>query len=175
MTEEEKNQKRKNFERMMLAFAILLGMPHKTYEELADSDIDVKKVVAETHKHPEILKIIQGNENLTDKQIRKAAVESFTKSDSKSKSESKTSDKNISQYRKVDTVNDGKICQACKKWQDKIIDITGMDKNYPSLEDYIKSGAFHPNCRCILVDVTNDEIKAQNHISDDIQNIIIFT
>lgn len=174
MTEEEKNQKRKNFERMMLAFAILLGMPHKTYDELSSNDIDVKKVVAEIHKYPEILKIIQSNENLTDKQIRKAAVESFTKSESKSESKSKTSSK-LSQYRKVNTVNDEKICQACKKWQDKIIDITGMDKNYPSLEDYIKSGAFHPNCRCILVDVTNDEIKTQNHMSDDVQNIIIFT
>ena len=37
-------------------------------------------------------------------------------------------------------------CPLCEAWQDVIVSVSGDNKNYPSLDEAIASGCFHPRC-----------------------------
>lgn len=41
-------------------------------------------------------------------------------------------------------------CPLCEPWQNVILSISGNSKKYPSLQDAISAGLFHPNCKHIL-------------------------
>jgi|GEM_PF-5945334 len=60
---------------------------------------------------------------------------------------------------------DGEACEICQAWDGVIISITGEDANYPSYQQSLNAGCFHPNCRCMAerVDETIDkeDIKRQ--------------
>lgn len=60
---------------------------------------------------------------------------------------------------------DGEMCDVCAEWDGKILSISGADSRFPSYQDAVDEGMFHPNCRCRLerVDLEwdADEIEAQ--------------
>lgn len=37
-------------------------------------------------------------------------------------------------------------CSICSAWQGKIISMSGRDERYPSYDDLVNAGMFHPNC-----------------------------
>jgi hypothetical protein len=61
--------------------------------------------------------------------------------------------------------NVGDSCPVCKAWDGVIISVSGADKRFPSYQEAINGGAWHPNCDCIqdYVDETldSDAIAAQ--------------
>ena len=63
------------------------------------------------------------------------------------------------------SITDGETCDKCAEWDGKILSISGADKRFPSYEDAVAAGMFHPNCRCRLDRVDEewdaDEIEAQ--------------
>ncbi len=54
--------------------------------------------------------------------------------------------------------NVGDSCPVCKAWDGVIISVSGADKRFPSYQEAINGGAWHPNCDCIqdYVDETLD-------------------
>lgn len=60
---------------------------------------------------------------------------------------------------------DGEACDICNAWDGVILSITGSSEKYPSYQQALDAGCFHPNCRCMAerVDETIDkaEIKKQ--------------
>jgi len=53
-------------------------------------------------------------------------------------------------------------CEACEKWAGKIVSITGKTKGYPSQDEAISEGLFHPRCRHYLaVVLSGDEDRAK--------------
>lgn len=60
---------------------------------------------------------------------------------------------------------DGDACETCADWDGRILSISGADTRFPSYQDAVDDGMFHPNCRCRLerVDLEwdADEIEAQ--------------
>lgn len=60
---------------------------------------------------------------------------------------------------------DGEACEICQAWDGVIISISGASDKYPSYQQALDAGCFHPNCRCMAerVDETidKDAIKAQ--------------
>lgn len=59
----------------------------------------------------------------------------------------------------------GDSCRVCASWDGVILSTTGRDKRFPSYNDALAAGMFHPNCDCSLeavdVDVDEKAIKAQ--------------
>ena len=45
---------------------------------------------------------------------------------------------------------DGEACDVCEEWDGRILSISGADGRFPSYEDAVADGMFHPNCRCRL-------------------------
>lgn len=56
-------------------------------------------------------------------------------------------------------------CGVCADWDGRILSISGADKRFPSYEDAVAAGMFHPNCRCFLTRVDPEwdaeEIESQ--------------
>lgn len=50
----------------------------------------------------------------------------------------------------------GSLHRACAVWEGKIVSLTGNDPNYPTLEDAIATGLFHPNCEHAVNVLTPD-------------------
>jgi len=44
----------------------------------------------------------------------------------------------------------GEECELCRPWEGKVVSLSGDDPNYPSLDEAIADGMFHPNCRHTL-------------------------
>lgn len=59
----------------------------------------------------------------------------------------------------------GDSCRVCAAWDGVILSTTGSDKRFPSYNDALAAGMFHPNCDCSLeavdIDVDAKAIKAQ--------------
>lgn len=45
-------------------------------------------------------------------------------------------------------VNPGEPCDICEAWTDLIVSISGSNPNYPSYDEALAAGLFHPNCLC---------------------------
>jgi hypothetical protein len=41
----------------------------------------------------------------------------------------------------------GDSCEMCLPWEGQILSLTGRDKAYPSYDEAVAAGLFHPNCR----------------------------
>lgn len=59
---------------------------------------------------------------------------------------------------KVVGEDDEKTCPDCAAWQGKIVAGTD-DGEHPTIEDFMKSKAFHPNCRCALRPIIEEDKK----------------
>jgi hypothetical protein len=51
------------------------------------------------------------------------------------------------------TYGDGKVCSKCRPWQGKILAIE-PDGVHQTVDDAIAAGAWHPNCRCSLQELS---------------------
>ena len=40
-----------------------------------------------------------------------------------------------------------KACELCVPWQGKVLSLSGKNKDYPSMQEAVSAGLFHPNCR----------------------------
>ena len=40
-----------------------------------------------------------------------------------------------------------KACELCVPWQGKVLSLSGKNKDYPSMQEAVNAGLFHPNCR----------------------------
>ena len=155
MTEAEKvaneaeETKKNNYERILLAIAVLyanqIGMDIKkqsTYQQLTPAQKTFAKKKYE--EVPGFSAQVNQGERLTEQQI----VEDISQL-------SQTN--NGSKKLRIVTVGDGKVCEHCKKWQNKIVSLDGSSK--PTLQDAIDDGFLHYNCRCALQEITTTEIK----------------
>lgn len=56
-------------------------------------------------------------------------------------------------------------CEVCQAWDGVIVSISGGDKDFPSYQQAIDAGVFHPNCLCVLsyidVEMDADDIARQ--------------
>lgn len=136
MAETDDKIKNKNVEKALLYIAALLGYDFATFEDLAKDQDALETATAKLHTNKSLLDKIQSGSPISNVDLNKEMA--------------KTAIDDNQQLMRVTTVGDGKVCQMCGKWQGKIICIGGAVKGYPSLDDYIKSGALHPNCRCSL-------------------------
>lgn len=59
---------------------------------------------------------------------------------------------------KVVGEEDEKTCPDCAEWQGKIVAGT-KDGIHPTIEDFMNSKAFHPNCRCALRPIIEEDKK----------------
>ena len=59
---------------------------------------------------------------------------------------------------KVVGEEDEKTCPDCAEWQGKIVAGT-EDGIHPTIEDFMNSKAFHPNCRCALRPIIEEDKK----------------
>lgn len=154
MTEAEKvakeaeDTKNKNYERIILAIAVLyanqIGMDIKkqsTYQQLTPAQKTFAKKKYE--EVPGFSAQVNQGERLTEQQI----VEDISQL-------SQTN--NGSKKLRIVTVGDGKVCEHCKKWQNKIVSLDGSSK--PTLQDAIDDGFLHYNCRCALQEISTQEI-----------------
>jgi hypothetical protein len=77
----------------------------------------------------------------------------------------------------VDTGNDlatieggGDPCPVCSNWRGVIVSVTGNDTRFPSKQQAIDSGVWHPNCVCMLryvdPDAFPEEIEAQAKLAN---------
>lgn len=61
--------------------------------------------------------------------------------------------------------NAGESCPICRAWSGLILSISGLNKNYPSYQDALNAGMFHPNCNCLTIRVDEtldaDDIEKQ--------------
>lgn len=144
MSEKNKTTKDENFEKAALLVAVLLGMTYKTYEELAANPDDLNKVVAKMHGSDGLMDNIMQDKELSDKSLKKMAIEATQPS---------------SNFKRVKTSGQANVCDSCRPWHGKIICLDGSDDKFPSLDDYINSGAFHPNCRCSLEDIDDTSMN----------------
>jgi hypothetical protein len=136
MAETNDKTKNKNVEKALLYIAALLGYDFATFEDLAKDKDSLETATAKLHTNKSLLDKIQSGSPISNVDLNKEMA--------------KTAIDDNQQLMRVTTVGDGKVCEMCGKWQGKIICIDGAVKGYPSLDDYIKSGALHPNCRCSL-------------------------
>lgn len=152
---EEKTKKEENYKKAALYVAFLLGMYYKSFDELKAHPNDLQKVNVKIHENPNLLDKIQSDEKISDKDIQNEAI--------------KTTEMN-GKYMKIVTVGDQKVCPKCAEWQGKIISVDGSDKKYPSMDDFIKSGGYHPNCRCSAQEISTDEIPLKQNINPRYQS-----
>jgi len=56
---------------------------------------------------------------------------------------------------------DGDACDICQAWDGVIVSISGSNDKYPSYQQALDAGCFHPNCRCMAerVDETLDQAE----------------
>ena len=149
MVEEKDKQEMSNYERLIFAIAILyasqLGIniqKQTSYKDLTPAQITFAKKMYE--KHPEFELQVQQGKRISEEQIVKDTA-TLAKEDK-------------SDLVRIVTVGDSTTCENCKKWEDKIVSLSGKNKNYPSLDRAINDGFLHFNCRCALLELNTDEI-----------------
>lgn len=154
MTEAEKVEKeaeetkKKNYERLLLAIAVLysqqIGMDIKKQSTYADLTPGQKTFAKKIYEEvPDFAAQVNQGERLAEQQIvEDVAQVAQTKSQSK--------------VVRIVTIGDSKVCPACAKWQDKVVSLDGSTN--PTLDDATRDGFLHYGCRCALQELSTAEI-----------------
>lgn len=149
MAEEKDKQEMSNYERLLFAIAILyasqLGIniqKQTSYKDLTPAQITFAKKIYD--KHPEFQLQVESGRRISEEQIVKDTAN--------------VAKENKSDLVRIVTVGDATTCPKCKKWDEKIVSLSGNNRNYPSLETATKDGFLHFNCRCALLNIQTDEI-----------------
>lgn len=127
MTQQDEDKKK-----MLLALAVGVGSTAKTYEELTEDEI--REAVA-LYKAKGLDKRVESGVTLTEQETQALVATALM---------------DTYEYFKVVNLDDERTCQACKEWIGRILTIHGEDPRYKTVDDFIRSGGLHPNCRCTL-------------------------
>lgn len=135
-----------NKKRMMLALAVMLGADVSSYEQLADGEASkkTKSAFEESKKLYEDRKLaekIEVDDRVPEQEIQIQAAKAGFQDEG-------------SEYFKIVNVGDERTCDACKQWIGEIVSVSGNDPRYKTVDEFIKSGGLHPNCRCSLQKTT---------------------
>ena len=57
--------------------------------------------------------------------------------------------------------NDPTPCPLCIPWNEQIVSISGESTEYPSLDDAKSDLWGHPNCECIVLGLTPDQVESR--------------
>lgn len=145
MTDEEKKIQEDNKKRILLAIALSLGMADgldlskiSSYDDLPG---DIKDKAIKAYQSSNIDKSAETVQSLSKEDVLKiAAIAAYVE--------------NKTQYFKIVTTGDERVCDYCRKWQDKIVTLNGEDPRYKSLNDFLNSNGTHFGCRCQIVPVS---------------------
>lgn len=75
---------------------------------------------------------------------------------------------------KVVGEEDDKTCPDCAEWQGKIVAGT-EDGIHPTIEDFMNSKAFHPNCRCALRPIIEEDKKMKKEAKKTLDEMAMNT
>lgn len=53
----------------------------------------------------------------------------------------------------------GDVCDACQRWEGKVVSLTGATRGFPTLDEAKADGLFHPNCVHRIEYLDEDEIE----------------
>ena len=53
----------------------------------------------------------------------------------------------------------GDVCDACQRWEGKVVSLTGATRGFPTLDEAKEDGLFHPNCVHRIEYLDEDEIE----------------
>ena len=146
MSEEE--TKKKNYERLILAIAVLyanqLEVDIKTQDDYSKLTSSQKTFADKIYKsNPRLQAQVESGERITEEQmVRDVSEVAQTHSQST--------------VLRIVTVGDDRVCDKCSKWQGKEVSLDGSSK--PSLQDAIDGGFLHYGCRCSLQELSTKEI-----------------
>lgn len=169
MTEAEKvakeaeETKKKNYERLLLAIAVLyasqIGIDIKKQSTYADLTPGQKTFAKKIYEEvPDFAAQVNQGERLSEQQI----VEDVAQV---------AQTKNQSRIVRIVTVGDAKVCEHCQRWQNKTVSLDGSTS--PSLDDAIADGFLHYNCRCALQEISTEEIPRKHTLnSAQLQNLV---
>ena len=128
LSDDDKENKKK----MLFALAVGLGSTAASYEELtADEIVEANKL----YKTSNIEKKVETGAPIDEHLVQALVVASL---------------KDTTEYFTIVNPGDGKTCDACKEWIGQIVTVHGEDPRYRTVDDFIKSGGLHTNCRCTL-------------------------
>ena len=75
---------------------------------------------------------------------------------------------------KVVGEDDEKTCPDCAEWQGKIVAGT-EDGIHPTIDDFMNSKAFHPNCRCALRPIIEEEKEMKKEAKKTLEEMAMNT
>lgn len=75
---------------------------------------------------------------------------------------------------KVVGEEDEKTCPDCAEWQGKIVAGT-EDGIHPTIDDFMNSKAFHPNCRCALRPIIEEEKEMKKEAKKTLEEMAMNT
>ena len=126
------NDDKENKKKMLFALAVSLGSTAASYEELtADEIAEANKL----YKTSNLEKKVETGAPVDEHLVQALVVASL---------------KDTTEYFKIVNPGDGRTCDACKEWIGQIVTVHGEDPRYRTVDDFIKSGGLHTNCRCTL-------------------------
>ena len=126
------NDDKENKKKMLFALAVGLGSTAASYEELtADEIAEANKL----YKTSNLEKKVETGAPVDEHLVQALVVASL---------------KDTTEYFKIVNPGDGRTCDACKEWIGQIVTVHGEDPRYRTVDDFIKSGGLHTNCRCTL-------------------------
>lgn len=65
----------------------------------------------------------------------------------------------------VEVSYDGHPCELCQPWEGKILSYSGQTPGYPTYNDALEAGLFHPNCKH-AINVLSPDLAAQTSAYD---------
>lgn len=144
MEEKDKNKIHEdNIKRLLFALAVMQGSEAENYDNLSEEDLNKAKKIFNKEKYN---KKISKLEEETNKKFNTTRL-----SEQQIQIETAKCGNNLNiEYYKIISPGDDKVCEACKKWINKIVSIHGEDPRYETVDNFIKSGGLHVNCRCSL-------------------------
>lgn len=145
---EAEETKKKNYERLLLAIAVLyanqLGVDIKKQDDYSKLTSSQKTFADKIYKsNPSLRHDVESGQRITEEQVVKD-VSQVAQTHSQST------------VLRIVTIGDEKVCPACAKWQGKVVSLDNSSR--PSLQDAIDDGFLHYNCRCSLQELSTKEI-----------------
>lgn len=154
---EEKDFSEENRRRLFLALAILFGANVKSYDNIPALYMNLAR---KTYEERNFAPKVEIKERLPERDIQIMVAEEGI------------ADK-VELFKIVGT-KDVRTCKDCAEWQGKTVTVSGKDKRYKTVQDFINDHGFHINCRCSLQALDTKEIprkppnpRAYNSESDD--------
>ena len=147
MAEENKKDdySEENKKRMLIALAVYLGFTDiNKAEEWNNLTKEEKKIVRQEFEGRNLKQFTDNPNRLPERDIQIQVAEKGL------------SDK-IDVYKIVGNPSPTQ-CEDCRKWMNRKVTMESNTIGLPTVQDFINSHGFHPNCRCSLQPVSVDEI-----------------